>query len=39
MPATAQKKETTDLYGQDPVVGSDGLGGLNYEGDSDYFGY
>jgi hypothetical protein len=28
-----------DLYGQDPVVGSDGLDGLNDEGDSDYFDY
>jgi hypothetical protein len=28
-----------DLYGQDPVVGSDGPDGLNDEGDSDYFGY
>jgi hypothetical protein len=27
------------LYGQDPVVGSDGFDGLNGEGDSDYFDY
>jgi hypothetical protein len=28
-----------DLHGQDSVVGSDGIDGLNDEDDSDYFGY